>query len=326
MNALYDSLRTSALVVRREAGVASVTGPDRVSWLQGMVSNDVDRLGPGEGCYAAHLNARGKVLSLMVVLAEPDHLWLQLDHDVGRSVSELDRLLIMEDAEVTDRSAEVAVLSVVGAGASSAVEAWAGVGLDLTSTYDHSMSGSTRVVRAKLGYDLIVPRPDVEAVLQVLDVGGVLEADGQMWDLLTLERGIPRYGIDVDETTTLPELGEEGIDYQKGCYVGQEVVAKIKYIGHVNRHLIGLKLTGPDLPPPRAVVARNDKKVGTITRAAYSPGVDAVIALAFVKLGNQVPGTKLDVLTDGQPQPAEVSVLPFINLIGAQREGTEDTK
>jgi folate-binding protein YgfZ len=317
MNALYDSLRTSALVVRRESGLATINGPDRASWLQGMVSNDVARLKPGEGCYAAHLNPRGKVLSLMVVLADPEHLWLQLDQDVGQSVAELDKLLIMEDAEVSDRSAEFAVLSVVGAGARGAVEAWAGMDLELRGTYSHSMSGPIRVVRAELGYDLIVPRADVEAVLRALVQCGIPEANGQMWDLLTLEAGIPRYGIDVDETTTLPELGEKGIDYQKGCYIGQEVVAKIKYIGHVNRNLVGLKLTGSDVPVPRSLVEGNNKNVGYITRAAYSPRVDAVIALAFLKLGNQKPGTQVEVLTDGEKQSAEVSSLPFINHFGS---------
>ena len=317
MNALYDSLGTSALVVRREGGLARVAGPDRVSWLQGMVSNDVGRLKPGEGCYAAHLNPRGRVLSLMVILADPDHMWLQLDQDVGRSVAELDKLLIMEDAQITDRSAEVAILSVFGAGARGALEAWAGFDLDVPGTYSHSMLGLIRVVRTEMGYDLILPRPDVESVLPALVKCGVSEADGQMWNLLTLEAGLPRYGIDVDDTTTLPELGERGIDYQKGCYIGQEVVAKIKYIGHVNRNLVGLQLTGSNVPAPRSLVGRNDKDVGYITRAAYSPGVNAVIALAFLRLGNQDPGTQVEVLTDGEKQSAEVSLLPFINHSGS---------
>ena len=316
MNGLYESLRTSAVVVRRNAGLASVTGPDRISWLQGMVSNDVLNLKPGTGCYAAHLNSRGRVLSLMFVLADTELLWLELDQDVATSVGELNKLLIMEDAAVSDRSADFSVLSVVGQGARHAIETWTGFTLDVLGTYSHLMFGSTRIVRAEIGYDVIVPCTEVEVVLKSLvESGCASELKGWVWNLLTLEAGIPRYGIDVDEGTTLPELGEKGIDYQKGCYIGQEVVAKIKYIGHVNRNLVGLKLVGSDVPPLRSVVCRNDKDVGYVTRAAYSPGVDAVIALAFLKNGNQIPGTQVAILTDREPQLAEVSTLPFISHV-----------
>ena len=118
--------------------------------------------------------------------------------------------------------------------------------------------------------------------------------------------------MDVDRTTTLPELGEKGIDYDKGCYIGQEVVAKIKYIGHVNRRFVGLKLEHALLPAPRSPVQMVDKEIGYVTSAVHSARVGSGIALAFVRHGAGKPGTEVAVLTEGEPQPATVVDLPFV--------------
>ncbi len=139
MSDVYESLSKSAVAIHRDAGVARVSGPDRVAWLQGMVSNDVAGLAPGSGCYAAHLNARGKVLSLMRVLADEEALWVELDGDSPQSVAELDKWIVMEDAEILDHSENVSVLAIVGAGARSALEAWTGTRLELARPYAHTV-------------------------------------------------------------------------------------------------------------------------------------------------------------------------------------------
>lgn len=308
---LYDSLNDSAVLVPRQAGLASVTGPDRVQWLQGMVSNDVAALAPGRGCYAAHLDSRGKVLALMRVLADADALWLELDQDVASSVAALDRLLIMEDAELADRSGESTVLTLVGARARAALEGWARTPLDLPDPYAHRLIEGIRVVRADIGYDLIVPDGTLDSVRGRLEEQGVSEAGSELWDLLTLEAGLPRYGMDVDSTTTLPELGENGIDYGKGCYIGQEVVAKIRYLGHVNRHFVGFRFSTDRLPDFGAVVRRGDRPVGTVTRAGDSPSVGG-IALGFVRRGSEAPGTEVEILAGEGALDARVAEIPFL--------------
>ncbi len=312
MRGIDEGLTHGAAVVRRRTGLAAVTGPDRVSWLQGMVTNDVARLGPGAGCYAAQLNPRGKVLALIVILADPDALWLMLDPDVPVSVARLDALLIMEDAEIADRSAESRVLTIVGARARTCLEDWLGASLDLDAPYRHRRFGDVRVVRQDLGYDVIAPAGEVDAVLGALADGGVFEADGSLWDRLSLEAGLPLYGVDVDETTTLPELGEKGIDYEKGCYTGQEVVAKVKYIGHVNRGFVGFRVSGPEAPSPGAAVRSPDREIGAVTRAVRSPAAGGVIALGFVRRGHEVPGTRVEISVGDAWVGAEVSSLPFV--------------
>jgi aminomethyltransferase len=249
----------------------------------------------------------------MVVLADEDLLWLELGQDVASSVADLNKLLIMEDAQITDRSNDFQVLSLVGAGVGDAVQDVAGSVPDRSVLYSHLKSGDVRVVRSELGYDLIVRSGQTDQTLNALVKHGVQLADRETWDLLTLEAGIPRYGIDVDDTTTLPELGDKGIDYQKGCYIGQEVVAKIKYLGHVNRNLVGLKLEGLHSPLPGADVRGNDKTIGAITRADYSPGLGSVIALAYLRLGNEAPGTSVEVVVNDVTVSGEVSGLPFIS-------------
>ena len=310
---LYNELERGALLFERNTGLVEVRGPDRVSWLQGMVSNDIARPGSGQGCYAAHLSPQGKVLSQMVVLVREESLWLELEtDDVGRGVEELNKLLIMEDAEILDRSSEFTIFSVVGNGARSLLEAFAGQSLDIGTLYAHSGAGAVVVVRAELGYDLIVPVADVDGLCNTLVEFGAVIADKDLWDCIRIEAGLAAYGADVDSRTTLPELGEKGIDYEKGCYIGQEVVAKIKYIGHVNRHLIGLKFEGEKIPEADAKVSSQGRDSGRITSSVYSPRLGSAIALGYVRLGAEKPGTVVEVGVDGDFHKAIVTELPFV--------------
>ena len=298
----------------RNLGVIELAGTDRVSWLQGMVSNDVARLSPGEGCYAAHLSPRGRLISHMVVLADDDALWLELERDnVVSTIEELDKLLIMEEVEIRDRSDEFSLATLLGSGAESTLATWIGEPPAIQTRYGHRGLGRDRVVSADLGYDLIVPSEEMPEVRDRLLDAGAVPGEANLWNRLRIEAGLPVYGVDVDRTTTLPELGEKGIDYDKGCYIGQEVVAKIKYIGHVNRRFVGLKLEDAPLPAPRSPVRMADKEIGYVTSSARSPTLDSGIALAFVRHRAGKPGTEVEVMTDDTPQPATVVDLPFVS-------------
>ena len=311
---LYERLKAEALIFERTLGIVELKGPDRVTWLQGMVSNDVARLMEGEGCYASHLSPQGKVLSQMVVLAGEDALWLEVAADNTRaSIETLDKLLVMEDAAIVDRSSEFAVLSIAGAGARALLGDWSGGRLNLDSPYAHAQVGGTRVVRADLGYDLIVPLAQVSGLRNALVEAGAAIGDEQLWECIRIEGGIPTYGVDVDSRTTLPELGDKGIDYTKGCYIGQEVVAKIRYIGHVNRRFVGLRLEGSAIPPPNTSVSRDGRDVGRTTSSVCSPFLRSPIALAYVRLGADKAGTTVEVPIDGKPEKATVTELPFVS-------------
>ena len=310
---LYARLAESAFLFDLDQGVVELTGPDRVSWLQRMVSNDVVRVNPGGGCYAAYLSSQGKLISQMVVLADNDVVYLLMEKgNVDHTVSELDKLLIMEEVEIQDRSSESSCLSLVGGVAESVLKGLVGVPPGLDSLYSHSIVGGARIVRTELGYLFLVPRAQCSSVRAQLVSSGAESVDPSLFNTVRVEAGLPIYGRDIDQTTTLPELGEKGIDYDKGCYVGQEVVAKIKYIGHVNRRFVGLALSGSDLPPSKSPVMRAEKEVGYVTSAVHSPALNSPIALAFVRFGSDKEGTEVEVLIDESPRPATIVSLPFV--------------
>ena len=295
-------------------GLVELRGPDRVTWLQGMVSNDVARLEKGQGCYAAHLSPQGKVVSQMVVLADGDKLWLAVGAENRSATAKgLEKLLIMEDAELVDRSTEFGLLAIAGAGARTLLGDWSGGCIDLVSPYAHTEVGTVRVVRADLGYELIVPVGGMTQLHDALVEAGAGIGNEALWECLRIEAGIPTYGVDVDSTTTLPELGEKGIDYQKGCYIGQEVVAKIRYIGHVNRRFVGLRFEGMAVPTANSKVSRAGRDAGRITSSVYSPHLKSSIALAYVRLGVDKAGTAVEVSIDGKTETATVTELPFVS-------------
>lgn len=303
----YRALRTGAVAFRRESTCLRVSGPDRVAWLQGMVSNDVGRLAPGQGCLAAHLSPQGKLLALLVVLADPECLWLVAAGGYGDSLHErLDGLLIMEDALLEDRSGDFRLLSLVGDGAERALEPLCSPVASL-GMYDHRLRGPLRVVRTASGYDLLAPASDEKRVLEELSGGGVVQGDEDLRRVVWVERGLGSWGADLDPTVTLPEIGEDAIDYQKGCYIGQEVVAKIKYIGHVNRRFRGLRFEGDSVPAPGPLQV-GGRDVGRLTSAVRSPEAGGVIGLGFLKRGSDAAGTEVE----AGGVHGTVSDLPFV--------------
>jgi folate-binding protein YgfZ len=238
----------SALAEKDWFGILKLTGSERANWLQGMVSNDVQKLTPGSGCYAAHLTPQGKIIAHMQILADEDALWLSLERAaVPKLAAAFDKLLIMEDVQIEDCSEQFDILSIVGPTAASVLESWLGEPLKIGGRYAHRTFERGRVVVSEIGYDVWVLQEQTDKALRALAESGALAIDHGAWDVLRTESGIPIYGVDIDETTTLPEIGERAISYDKGCYVGQEVVAKVKYIGHVNRRFVGLTVSGSDL-------------------------------------------------------------------------------
>jgi folate-binding protein YgfZ len=309
----YQAARHAAALAEKDwFGVLKFTGSERVSWLQGMVTNDVQKLVPGTGCYAAHLSPQGKIVAHMQILADEDALWLSLERAaVPKLAQAFDKLLIMEDVHIEDCSAKFDILSVVGPRAASVLENWVDQPLSLEGRYSHRNLEEGRVVLSDLGYDVWIPRGQADKVLRSLAHIGATAIDHGTWDVLRTEAGIPIYGVDIDETTTMPEIGEKGISYDKGCYVGQEVVAKVKYIGHVNRRFVGLIVSGPELPQLKSPIHKGEKEVGHVTTSLFSPGLNRPIALGFVSRSAYAPGTEVEIRSEGKKLTAEIVDLPF---------------
>ena len=201
----------------------------------------------------------------------------------------------------------------IGPAAVSVLETWLGEPLKLGELYAHRSSAKcARIVRDELGFTLWAEASGAASVIDGLTAAGATLIDDATWGVLRIEAGLPVYGIDIDETTTLPEIGEKGIRYDKGCYIGQEVVARIKYIGHVNRRFMGFTFESGPLPPPGSVVRSGGKDVGHLTSSVFSPGLGKGVALGYVNRIAAVPGMVVDVVAGGETLAATVSELPLM--------------
>jgi folate-binding protein YgfZ len=305
----YKAAKEKAAITELDLfGIVKLSGNDRVSWLQGMVTNDIEKLPSGSGCYAAHLTPQGKLVAHMQIFKDDDALWLSLERaSIPKLVAAFDKLLIMEDVQVADVSEGYSILSVLGPEAPDALASWSGGPLNLQGRYSHRKFDNCRIVASRLGYDIWTPRAQADTVLRFFAEHGVTAIDRGTWDVLRTEAGIPIYGVDIDETTTLPELGDSGISYDKGCYIGQEVVAKVKYLGHVNRRFVGLQMSGNDLPEMKTPIRKGGREVGYITTALLSPDLNKPIALGFVGRSAYAPGSEVEVGTG----TATIVDLPF---------------
>lgn len=314
--------RAAGLVDRSAIGKAVVTGRDRAAFLQGMLSNDVKALQPGQGCRAAFLDLHGKVLALVAVHALADRLWLGLPEGLTeKTLQTLDRYLISEKAAFEPADEAFVVLVLAGPEARAVLERASGRAPALApgAHEEVALAGTAvRVIRRAEpetpGLECWVPAPAGEAVWDALLAAGARPAGFDAWEALRIEAGEPVYGQDVDDTVILPETRLEAlVSYTKGCYIGQEVVARVKYRGHVNRGLAGLVLAGDRLPDAGAAILAGGRDVGRVTSAARSPSLGAPIALGYLRREHWTPHTPVEVAHPDGPIPARVSTLPFVN-------------
>lgn len=323
----HRAVRSAAgLVDRSHRGKIEAAGRDRLSFLQGMLTNDVKVLGPGQGCWAAFLDAHGKVVSLLTVHALEDRLMVELDSGLkAKTLETLDRFLIGERVEFRDATGEWGIIGCHGPRARPALEALLGSRLTSLAPWHHAslaLDGAPlRVVRVELtgeeGYDLWLPVDRLAEAWERLLTLGVRPVGAEALDTLRVEAGIVRYGEDVDENTLVLEAPlEHTISYTKGCYIGQEVVARVTYRGHVNRKLVGFALGEGPLPARGDTIAVEGKEIGWITSAVTSPTLGRGIALGYLRREHWEPGTRVEIHTGGRSLGAEVTALPFYRRAG----------
>lgn len=306
-----------------------LTGADRVRFLNGQVTNNVKDLRMGEGCYAALVTAKGKLESDLNIYSLPNEMLLDLEPGLAPHIAQrLEKYVIADDVQVVDAAPHYGLLSVQGPQAESAVRS-----LGLTETLPAKIAAFVTVQHATLGeiylmnqprtgsvgFDLFVPTASLGAVMDKL-IAAVKQIGGracgwQALDMARIEAGIPRFGADMDDSNLAPETGieERAISYTKGCYIGQEVIARIRTYGQVNKSLRGLRLANDlrELPKKGDKLFHGDKEVGYVTSALASPALKANIALGYVrKEANQI-GTELLLRTPAGDSAAIVSALPF---------------
>jgi folate-binding protein YgfZ len=283
-----------------------LSGPDRVRFLHGMVTNDVEALAPGAGCRAAMLTVKGKTLAELIVYADPEQLVLELDGEVRAKIRDvLNKHMIMDEVELADVTDETRELGVYGSTAHAALAKALGQEIPALAPYHHVTLGGVRVAAAP---ELGVPGFHVFGAPAVEG----RTVDDAEWEILRVEAGRPRYGADVDEDRLILEAGmDDAVSMTKGCYLGQEVVARATARGHINRKLVGLRVEGDGPVGAGARLSgpgRDD--AGLVTSSVVSPRFGA-IALGYVHRTLWDPGTELVVHDGAGERRAKVTELPF---------------
>lgn len=323
-HAEYLALRQKTGVVDMSAtGKLRVTGEDRISYLQGQVSQDILPLQhSGTGTYSCLLKPTGQLLSDMVLFATDDAVLVLTPPHTRHTVHErLEQFIIMEEVQVEDLTASHVLLHVAGPRSAHALEAF-GLQSPLPLWHSHCAmwQGHTmHLVRTdrccEAGYDVMAPAESARALWQSLLDAGVKPTGYEAWNIRRVEAGIPLFGVDMDQNTIPLEagLGERAISFTKGCYTGQEVIHRIVARGHTNRSLVGLRLREDVLPPPRATIRTDDRPdAGWVTSAVRSLSLRAPIALGYLRNEYLAPGTTVTVLCEPSPVHAEVTPLPFV--------------
>ena len=295
-----------------------LTGEDRVRWLNGMVTNNVRDLGLGHGNYSFLLNAQGKIQGDLVSYNRGDYLLVTTDREQAPAIIAIfDHYIIMDDVEVSDISDKLATIGVFGPKAQEMLSkagidvaqlqpgqvidaVWRGIGISAARSAQPPMNG----------YEIWLSAENADQVWDALHSAGAVPAGSDALELYRMVRGVPRFGVDLRERDLPQETGQRyALNFAKGCYIGQEIVERIRSRAILHRSFVGFEVEG-DPPEPGTKVRVNDKNAGEMTSSARVPfprGGERTLALGYTHREIAVPGTAVQI---GE-QNATVAALPF---------------
>jgi folate-binding protein YgfZ len=330
----YHVLRRSAGIVDRSGrGRLLLTGSDRRSYLQGLLSNDIMALSAGGGCYATYLTAQGRMIADMRVFELGDALLVDLDGSLAQAVADRwSQFIFSEDVQVRNISSSTAEIGVYGPQSAVALAAALAAGTASREVADATLLRSLPVYAnarvsfravpvtamasddiGVLGFDVVLPVEHKEEFASCLRARGAADVTGAAAEVCRIEGGRPLFLTDMHEDTIPLEAGIEdrAISLTKGCYVGQEIIIRVLHRGHgrVARKLVGLMLDpGASAPARGAGIASGSREIGAVTSAVESPDLGRPIALGYVHRDFVQPGTAVEIAGI----PASVAALPFI--------------
>jgi folate-binding protein YgfZ len=333
----YDDWLAEHAALRNSAGVLDLSfrsrlcllGNDRKNFLNGQVTNNVKDLQVGQGCYAALITAKGKMQSDLNIYNLESEILLDFEPGISDAVKErLEKYVIADDVQIMDVAPHYGLLSVQGPKGAEVINALQ-IGLLPPEKSLHFFSAKDETLgeiylmnnprTGSAGFDLFVPTNSLSAVADKL-IAAAKEVGGRAcgWSALEIARieaGIPRFGADMDETNLPPEAGLESraISYTKGCYIGQEVIARIRTYGQVAKALRGLRLADDlkNLPVKGDKLFLGEKEVGYITSAIASPSLKANVALGYVRREANKVGTILVLRSQDADSAVTVVELPY---------------
>lgn len=279
-----------------------ITGADRASFLHNLCTNDIRKLAVGQGCEAFFCNVQGKVLAHVLLYCGPSSIALEtVPGAAERLANHLERYHIRENVEIVDRTSAWHETLLVGANVPAAFDAF-GISTLPTGDLGHATAEfnghAVQLRRLPLvagGWAVVCEANAGDAVRQAIEKAGGVAMTPAAFEQARIEAGWPWYGVDISEQNLASEVGRDAqaISYTKGCYLGQETIARIDALGHVNRSLVGVLFTGSEIPAAGLSLTHAGQEVGQVTSAAWSPKRGAPLALAYVRRGSCQVGAEL---------------------------------
>jgi len=301
-----------------------ISGSEAVLFLNGLITNDMKTLEVNSWMPAVFPNVQGRLLAAVRIIHRVDGFLIDTESASLETVTKLlQRFTLAGDFRLNDLTSGTAMLSVQGRNAADVMrqalgETSAMVARGQAATAQLDNGSDVTVIRAthtgEDGFDLFLDVNEAPTLLESLTASGAQLFGSEVAETLRIEAGIPRFGIDMDETRVVTETNlDDAVSFTKGCYIGQEIIARIKYRGHVARKQTGVLLEQDVALESGAKILSDDaKEIGSITSATISPRLKQTIALAYVKYDYLAPGTKVKVVSGGEQFPATVNKLPFI--------------
>ena len=295
----YGDPEGEVKTVRESVGVIDVSnrgklmlsGADHIKFLQGMLTNDVEEKNPGTGVYATILTPKGKMISDMRVFKNEDSVYMDTEPGTAGNIAELLRKFRLSyKAEVLDVTEDYCVFHVCGPSCGELVEKRLSVDVKQMKEYDHRACGEATVMKlnrtGETGFDVLFENRRAKKIWELLleNPPGPELCGQEALETLRIEAGIPVYGKDMDISTIPIEAGIwDALDFEKGCYVGQEVIARIKWRGRVNWHLAYFEAQQDGSTLPGDTLWVKEKKVGRITSSTYSPTLGKNISIGYIR-------------------------------------------
>jgi folate-binding protein YgfZ len=310
----YQALTAGCGFAELPRTVIEVRGNDRTQFLHAFCTNDVKKLAPGQGCEAFFTNHQGKTIGHGFIFCEPERLVIGTVAGQASLITHFDKFVISEDVQFRDLSGDVQIFLIAGSEAGNKLRTLIGssppeamlsfthsqiAGRDVTIFHVPYAGSDSYLLRAKSS--------DADQVRAALESAGARLCQHEAVEAARIEAGFPYFSRDITEDNLPQEVNrnEQAISFKKGCYLGQETVARIDALGHVNRLLVGLRMNGDEVPQPGAKLLAGDKEVGQVTSACFSPALNAPLAIAYVRRQHAKPGSRLNC----ESTPAEVIAL-----------------
>lgn len=322
----YNAVREYVGIIDLSSrGKLKLGGKDHLKFLQGMLTNDVVKLEEGKGLYATILTVKGRLISDMRVYKDKDCIFFDLEPGLNEKVTELlTKFRLSYKTDIEDITSDTGLVSVQGPKAGKLLESLLEEKLPHMDEYDfierQALGYKITIVSvnrtAEQGFDIYLPNQGLQNLWDELMKKGsdlrIKPVGYSALNTLRIEAGIPVYGVDMDENNIPIEAGLwDALNFEKGCYVGQEVVARIKWRGHVNWHLLGFESEGEAAPTIGAEIFSQGRKIGRITSSTISPALNKPIALGYIRREYKHPGTSVVINDNDHEQKAQVRELPF---------------